>query len=104
MFQECIKPVAIDKTKSKTGAKITVQADGYYEESDVRIIQYANNLLSLLNNPCLPPERQAKAAKSGNYAAGLPSMLWLHYIGGGRAYYPTESGRASESAAREPGT
>ncbi|KAM8715389.1 hypothetical protein ACLKA7_002441 [Drosophila subpalustris] len=32
--QECIKPVTIDKTKSKTGAKITVQADGYYEESD----------------------------------------------------------------------
>jgi len=27
--------VTIDKTKSKTGAKITVQADGYYEESDV---------------------------------------------------------------------
>ncbi|KAH8377515.1 hypothetical protein KR093_005790 [Drosophila rubida] len=32
--QECIKPVTIDKTKSKTGAKITVQADGYYEESE----------------------------------------------------------------------
>ncbi|XP_017858537.1 PREDICTED: probable cytosolic Fe-S cluster assembly factor GI11683 [Drosophila arizonae] len=32
--QECIKPVTIDKTKSKTGSKITVQADGYYEESE----------------------------------------------------------------------
>ncbi|XP_030377012.1 probable cytosolic Fe-S cluster assembly factor GK14772 [Scaptodrosophila lebanonensis] len=32
--QECIKPVTIDKTKSKTGAKITVQEDGYYEESE----------------------------------------------------------------------
>ncbi|EDW02951.1 probable cytosolic Fe-S cluster assembly factor GH10760 [Drosophila grimshawi] len=32
--QECIKPVTIDKTKSKTGAKITVEADGYYEESE----------------------------------------------------------------------
>ncbi|BFF94009.1 probable cytosolic Fe-S cluster assembly factor GL21135 [Drosophila madeirensis] len=34
--QECIKPVTVDKTTSasKTGAKITVQADGYYEESE----------------------------------------------------------------------
>lgn len=31
--QECIKPVTIEKTKSKTGAKITIQDDGYYEES-----------------------------------------------------------------------
>ncbi|XP_067621138.1 probable cytosolic Fe-S cluster assembly factor GI11683 [Eurosta solidaginis] len=31
--QECIKPVAIEKTKSKTGAKITIQDDGYYEET-----------------------------------------------------------------------
>ncbi|KAL5282098.1 NARFL family protein [Megaselia abdita] len=29
--QECIKPVKIEKTKS-TGAKITIQEDGYYEE------------------------------------------------------------------------
>ncbi|ALC40395.1 CG17683 [Drosophila busckii] len=33
--QECIKPVTIDKTKSKTGSKITIQADGYYEESEI---------------------------------------------------------------------
>ncbi|KAH8410311.1 hypothetical protein KR009_011669 [Drosophila setifemur] len=31
--QECIKPISLDKTKSKTGAKIIVQEDGYYEES-----------------------------------------------------------------------
>ncbi|KAH8251522.1 hypothetical protein KR038_011885 [Drosophila bunnanda] len=31
--QECIKPVTIDKTKSKTGAKITVEGNGYYEET-----------------------------------------------------------------------
>ncbi|XP_017474858.1 PREDICTED: probable cytosolic Fe-S cluster assembly factor GJ13047 [Rhagoletis zephyria] len=31
--QECIKPVPIEKTKSKTGAKITIQEDGYYEET-----------------------------------------------------------------------
>ncbi|KAH8292796.1 hypothetical protein KR054_006459 [Drosophila jambulina] len=31
--QECIKPVTIDKTKSMTGAKITVEGNGYYEES-----------------------------------------------------------------------
>lgn len=31
--QECIKPVTIEKTKSKTGAKISIQDDGYYEET-----------------------------------------------------------------------
>lgn len=35
--QECIKPVTIEKTKSKTGAKITIQEDGYYEETSVSI-------------------------------------------------------------------
>ncbi|XP_037957929.1 probable cytosolic Fe-S cluster assembly factor GJ13047 [Teleopsis dalmanni] len=32
--QECIKPVTIEKTKSKTGAKISIQEDGYYEETE----------------------------------------------------------------------
>ncbi|XP_004533876.1 probable cytosolic Fe-S cluster assembly factor GJ13047 [Ceratitis capitata] len=32
--QECIKPVPIEKTKSKTGAKIVIQGDGYYEETE----------------------------------------------------------------------
>ncbi|XP_018795203.1 PREDICTED: probable cytosolic Fe-S cluster assembly factor GI11683 [Bactrocera latifrons] len=32
--QECVKPVPIEKTKSKTGAKITIQGDGYYEETE----------------------------------------------------------------------
>ncbi|XP_017105203.1 probable cytosolic Fe-S cluster assembly factor GF22738 [Drosophila bipectinata] len=32
--QECVKPITIDKKKSKTGAKISVQEDGYYEESE----------------------------------------------------------------------
>nr|XP_036215662.1 probable cytosolic Fe-S cluster assembly factor GJ13047 [Bactrocera oleae]XP_036215663.1 probable cytosolic Fe-S cluster assembly factor GJ13047 [Bactrocera oleae] len=32
--QECIKPVPIEKSKSKTGAKITIQGDGYYEETE----------------------------------------------------------------------
>ncbi|KAH8272203.1 hypothetical protein KR018_011111 [Drosophila ironensis] len=31
---ECIKPVNIEKTQSTTGAKIIVQEDGYYEESE----------------------------------------------------------------------
>lgn len=31
-LKECIKPVTIEKTKSKTGAKITIEEDGYYEE------------------------------------------------------------------------
>ncbi|KAI8115080.1 hypothetical protein FF38_10900 [Lucilia cuprina] len=31
--QECIKPVTIEKTKTKTGAKISIQEDGYYEET-----------------------------------------------------------------------
>uniref|UniRef100_A0A1I8N669 Iron hydrogenase small subunit domain-containing protein n=1 Tax=Musca domestica TaxID=7370 RepID=A0A1I8N669_MUSDO len=31
--QECIKPVQIEKTKTKTGAKISIQEDGYYEET-----------------------------------------------------------------------
>lgn len=35
--QECIKPAEIKTTtKSKTGAKITIQEDGYYETNDVR--------------------------------------------------------------------
>lgn len=33
--QECIKPVEIKTTKSKTGSKITIQDDGYYETSEV---------------------------------------------------------------------
>lgn len=34
LFQECIKPVAIETKKSKTGSKITIQDDGeYYAES-----------------------------------------------------------------------
>lgn len=33
--QECIKPAEIKATKSKTGSKITIQNDGYYETSDV---------------------------------------------------------------------
>ncbi|XP_061401219.1 probable cytosolic Fe-S cluster assembly factor GJ13047 [Musca vetustissima] len=32
--QECIKPVPIEKTKTKTGAKISIQEDGYYEETE----------------------------------------------------------------------
>uniref|UniRef100_A0A1I8PHB4 Iron hydrogenase small subunit domain-containing protein n=1 Tax=Stomoxys calcitrans TaxID=35570 RepID=A0A1I8PHB4_STOCA len=32
--QECIKPVTIEKTKTKTGAKISIQEDGYYEETE----------------------------------------------------------------------
>uniref|UniRef100_A0A1B0B0G6 Iron hydrogenase small subunit domain-containing protein n=1 Tax=Glossina palpalis gambiensis TaxID=67801 RepID=A0A1B0B0G6_9MUSC len=32
--QECIKPVIIEKSKSKTGAKISIQDDGYYEETE----------------------------------------------------------------------
>lgn len=28
--QECIKPVKVEKTKSKTGAKISIQDDGSY--------------------------------------------------------------------------
>ncbi|XP_055902229.1 probable cytosolic Fe-S cluster assembly factor GK14772 [Eupeodes corollae] len=35
--QECIKPVTIEKTKSKTGAKITIQDDGYYEETSTGV-------------------------------------------------------------------
>ncbi|XP_065358233.1 probable cytosolic Fe-S cluster assembly factor GH10760 [Calliphora vicina] len=31
--QECIKPVTIEKSKTKTGAKISIQEDGYYEET-----------------------------------------------------------------------
>ncbi|KAM7351174.1 putative cytosolic Fe-S cluster assembly factor GI11683 [Cochliomyia hominivorax] len=31
--QECIKPVTIQKSKTKTGAKISIQEDGYYEET-----------------------------------------------------------------------
>ncbi|XP_053958434.1 probable cytosolic Fe-S cluster assembly factor GJ13047 [Anastrepha ludens] len=31
--QECIKPIPIEKSKSKTGAKITILEDGYYEET-----------------------------------------------------------------------
>lgn len=34
--QECIKPAEIKTTtKSKTGSKITIQNDGYYETNDV---------------------------------------------------------------------
>lgn len=33
--QECIKPVEIKTTKSKTGSKITIQDDGYYETSEL---------------------------------------------------------------------
>ena len=33
--QECIKPVEIKTSKSKTGSKITIQDDGYYETSEV---------------------------------------------------------------------
>lgn len=37
--QECIKPVTIEKsTKSKTGAKITIEGDGYYEETTVSVL------------------------------------------------------------------
>uniref|UniRef100_A0A1A9WES9 Fe_hyd_SSU domain-containing protein n=1 Tax=Glossina brevipalpis TaxID=37001 RepID=A0A1A9WES9_9MUSC len=32
--QECIKPVIIEKTKSKTGAKISIKDDGYYQETE----------------------------------------------------------------------
>jgi hypothetical protein len=32
--QECIKPVQIEKTKTSTGAKITIQDDGSYLEVD----------------------------------------------------------------------
>ncbi|XP_017128540.1 probable cytosolic Fe-S cluster assembly factor GL21135 [Drosophila elegans] len=32
--QECIKPVPIDRTKSKTGAQITVEGESCYEESE----------------------------------------------------------------------
>lgn len=33
--QECIKPVEMKVSKSKTGSKITIQDDGYYETSEV---------------------------------------------------------------------
>lgn len=33
--QECIKPVEIKSTKSKTGSKITIQNDGYYETTEL---------------------------------------------------------------------
>lgn len=35
--QECIKPAEIKttSTKSKTGSKITIQEDGYYETTEV---------------------------------------------------------------------
>lgn len=35
VLKECIKPVTIEKSKTKTGAKITIQEDGYYEETEV---------------------------------------------------------------------
>lgn len=34
-LQECIKPVEIKTVKSKTGSKITIHEDGYYDTSDV---------------------------------------------------------------------
>ncbi|KAJ6648935.1 putative cytosolic Fe-S cluster assembly factor [Pseudolycoriella hygida] len=33
--QECIKPVEIKTSKSKTGSKITIQDDGYYETTEL---------------------------------------------------------------------
>lgn len=32
--QECIKPIEIQKQRSKTGSKITIQQDGYYGPSN----------------------------------------------------------------------
>lgn len=32
-IQECIKPVKIEKTKTKTGAKIKIGEDGYFDIS-----------------------------------------------------------------------
>lgn len=46
--QECIKPVTIEKTKSKTGSKITIQEDGYYEETTVSTPQFFANPFSKL--------------------------------------------------------
>lgn len=34
--QECIKPVKIEKTKTKTGAKIKIGEDGYFDVSSGR--------------------------------------------------------------------
>lgn len=38
--QECIKPVEMKTTASKTGSKISIQPDGYYETSDVSLLSY----------------------------------------------------------------
>jgi iron only hydrogenase large subunit-like protein len=33
ILQECIKPIKIDKSKTKTGAKIKIGEDGYFDIS-----------------------------------------------------------------------
>jgi hypothetical protein len=44
--QECIKPVQIEKTKTSTGAKITIQDDGSYLQVDrVRKVRFKDPLI-----------------------------------------------------------
>lgn len=46
--QECIKPVEINKTKTKTGSKISIKGDGLYYESEEVIIYCFNYPIRLL--------------------------------------------------------
>lgn len=108
-WQECIKPVEIKATKSKTGSKITIADDGYYDTTDVSIAFVAHNKnpirITTMNNhrSIFTGRSAAEVTKSRDHIGRLSGMFRMHNISRRCSHHSTKPRRSAESAQREPG-